>query len=194
MIKVFHAPQSRSSRLIWLLEELGAEYQISYVTIRRNDGSGAPDPGNPHPLKQVPAIEHHGSVISESAVIFDYLCDLCPASGLKPADPAGQAAFASWIGLYVSTLEPVVGARVRGDMTDTQAAAYDGMCARWKKALEAGPYLLGPSFSAIDILFGSLPMFFRSALPDDAIYDEWVGRIAARPALARASAKDSPPA
>ena len=181
MIKVFHAPQSRSSRLIWLLEELGADYEISYVNIRRQDGSGAADPANPHLQKQAPAIEHLGAVITESTVIFDYLCDALPGAGLKPADPAGRARFASWIGLYGSTLEPVIGAKCRGEMTDLQAAAYEEMCGRWKGTLEASPYLLGPAFSAIDILFGSLPMLFRQALPDDGIYDEWVARLAARP-------------
>lgn len=195
MLKIFHAPQSRSSRLIWLLEELGAEYQIVHVDIRRQDGSGGPDPRNPHPLKQAPTIEHEGAVITESAVIFDYLCNVFPFAGLKPLDPAGRAQFASWIGLYVSTLEPVVTAKFRSPdgFTEAQAAAYDTLCARWKGALEAGPYLLGAEFSAIDILFGSLPMLFRTVLPDDAVYDEWVERLSARPALARARYKDAPP-
>jgi glutathione S-transferase len=72
--------------------------------------------------------------------------------------------------------------------------AYEALDARWKAALEAGPYLLGERFSAVDVLFGSLLQFFRQAMPPHAVYDEWVGRIAARPALARARAKDAKPA
>ncbi len=45
MITLFHAPKSRSSRFIFLLEELGAPYEIKIVTIRRGDGSGALDAG-----------------------------------------------------------------------------------------------------------------------------------------------------
>ena len=43
MLTLIHAPQSRSSRIVWLLEELGADYEIRYVSIRRWDGSGGPD-------------------------------------------------------------------------------------------------------------------------------------------------------
>ena len=59
MITLYHAPQSRSSRIIWLLEELGAPYEIRPVSIfRPMSGQGAPDPANPHPDKRVPAIVH----------------------------------------------------------------------------------------------------------------------------------------
>ena len=40
MLTLFHAPRSRSSRIIWLLEELGAPFQLRHVTIRYMDGSG----------------------------------------------------------------------------------------------------------------------------------------------------------
>jgi hypothetical protein len=49
MLTLFHAPQSGSSRIIWLLEELGSNHTIEYVNIPRMDGSGASDPANPHP-------------------------------------------------------------------------------------------------------------------------------------------------
>ena len=38
MLTLFHAPQSRSSRLVWLIEELGADCRIEYCDIRRMDG------------------------------------------------------------------------------------------------------------------------------------------------------------
>ena len=99
------------------------------------------------------------------------------------------------MGLYAAVLEPVITARFRdpAGMTDTQAAAYETLCADITGALAKGPYLMGEAFSAADILFGSLLMFFRASMPADAIYDEWVARLASRPALARAQAKDSPP-
>src|SRR5581483_9494414 len=54
MLTLYHAPQSRSTRFLWLLEELGADYKIAYTNIPRRDGSGAIDPANPHPDKKVP--------------------------------------------------------------------------------------------------------------------------------------------
>ena len=59
---IHHAPQSRSTRLLWLLEELGADYRIHYVDILRREGQGRTDPANPHPLKQAPALEVDGQV------------------------------------------------------------------------------------------------------------------------------------
>ena len=56
MITLYHAPRSRSSRFIFLLEELGAPYEIKTVSIRRGDGSGAADSANPHPWRENPRL------------------------------------------------------------------------------------------------------------------------------------------
>jgi glutathione S-transferase len=79
MITLYHAPQSRSSRMIWLLEELGQPYEIRPVSIfRPMTGAGSPDPTNPHPDKRVPALEHDGSLVAESVAIVLYLTDAFP--------------------------------------------------------------------------------------------------------------------
>ena len=76
MLRLHHAPRSRSSRIVWLLEELGAECEIVYTNIARMDGSGDEDPANPHPDKKVPALVHNGALITESSAIVLYLTDL----------------------------------------------------------------------------------------------------------------------
>jgi glutathione S-transferase len=83
MLTLIHAPLSRSSRIIWLLEELDADYDIRYVDIRRWDGSGGPDENNPHPHKQVPALLHDGTLIWESVAVVQYLTDLYPDCSLS---------------------------------------------------------------------------------------------------------------
>ena len=196
MLTLHHAPMSRSSRCLWLLEELGADYRINYVDIRRMDGTGAPDPSNPHPLKQAPALEHDGVVIIESIAIIAYLTDLHPQAGMGPkVGDADRAKYLSWLGLYSGVLEPAVTAKFRNpDGPSPQLEdAYQALDAQWKAALEANPYMLGERFSAVDILFGSLLQFFRQAMPPHAVYDDWVARVADRPALARARAKDARP-
>ena len=60
MLTLVHAPRSRSSRFLWLLEEIGEPYDIQYVSIRRSDGSGALDPTNPHPHGKVPVLKDGG--------------------------------------------------------------------------------------------------------------------------------------
>jgi len=66
MITLFHRPKTRSSRFIFLLEELEAPYEIRIVSIRSRDGSGAVDPANPHPHGKVPAISDDGEIVFES--------------------------------------------------------------------------------------------------------------------------------
>ena len=87
MLKLFHNPDSRSSRFIWLLEELALDYELIYVEIPRR-GTGSPDPANPHPDKRVPALTHDGHLITESAAIALYLTDAFPKAGLGP--PVGD--------------------------------------------------------------------------------------------------------
>ena len=75
MITLFHRPKTRSSRVIFLLEELEAPYQIKLVTTRTRDGAGAMDPANPHPHGKVPAISDDGAIVFESPAIALYLTD-----------------------------------------------------------------------------------------------------------------------
>src|SRR5215510_6052624 len=109
MLTLFHAPLSRSTRFVWLLEELGADYQIRYVDISRGDGSGGADPSNPHPDKKVPALVHDGAVVTESAAIALYLTDLHPRAKIGPAlGDAQRGAYLTWLAYYAGVIEPVV--------------------------------------------------------------------------------------
>jgi len=196
MLTLHHAPQSRSTRVLWLLEELGVPYGINYITIQRMDGSGGFDPSNPHPLKQAPALTTaDGQTVIESAFVFLYLTDLYPQAGLAPLPGApGRAEYVSWLGTYTGVVEPVITAKFRGQegLTPQYEAAYQALDARWKGALERGPYMMGDAFSAVDVLFGSLLQFFRTVMPPHKAYDDWVERLNPRPALARAQGKDAP--
>src|SRR5215831_16733366 len=115
MLTLFHAPQSRSSRMIWLLEELGADYQIRYVDIPRMDGSGRGDPANPHPDKKVPALAHDEALVTESAAICLYLTDLHPEAGIGPiVGGSTRGAYLSWLTYYAGVIEPVVAIEYAG--------------------------------------------------------------------------------
>ena len=59
MLKLYHSPQTRSSRMVWLLEEIGEPYEIEYLNIRAE--GGLPESYRAvHPLKKVPALQHDG--------------------------------------------------------------------------------------------------------------------------------------
>jgi glutathione S-transferase len=194
MLKLFHSPTSRSSRIIWLMEELGEPYEIEYVTIRRGDGSGAADPKNPHPQSKVPALLHDGRMVVESGAICLYLTDAFPGAGLGPrtTDPL-RADYLTWLFYYAAEVEPAMIAKVTGrvDNDERERRAYDQMLERFEGALEKGPYMLGDRFSAADVLYGSAVQWGAGMLPERAVFKAYAERLSGRPALQRAQAKDA---
>ena len=193
MLTLYHSPMSRSTRMLWLLEELGEPYEIKYVTIRRGDGTGAPDPKNVHPEGKVPALVHDGKLVMESCAICLYLSDAFPRAGLGPKiGEKDRADYLYWLFNYAADLEPVMMARVTGGGEHpVMKRNYDQSMARLTKALKAGDYLVGNKFTPADILFGSAMQWMRKEFPADAVYDRYVERLSARPAFKRGAAKDA---
>jgi glutathione S-transferase len=196
MLTLFHAPKSRSSRIIWLLEELGAPYEIRIVTIPRQDGTGAPDPANPHPDKKVPAIVHDGVLITESSAITLYLTDAFPQNNIGPKiGDKLRGPYLTWLAYYQGVIEPVVTASFAGfadnDGFSRTFTTHAQVNARISAALDAGPFILGESFSGADILVGSMGQWARAMLPPGDVVDAYLQRVGARPALQRAFAKDA---
>ena len=195
MLILHHAPQSRSSRIIWLLEEVGATYQVVLTNIPRPDGSGASDPKNPHPDKKVPALVDDGVLVTESAAIVLYLTDKCSGAGVGPVvgDPL-RGPYLSWLAYYAGVMEPVATLEFAGIADNPNLIrTFRGraeMDARVLSALRAGPWVLGERFSGADILVASMGQFSRTLLPADDVVDAYLARAAARPALARARGKD----
>lgn len=195
MLTLYHAPQSRSSRIVWLLEELGADYVLKITSIPRRDGSGTADAANPHPDKKVPTVVDDGVVITESAAIVLYLTDKFPAAEIGPRiGDAKRGPYLSWLAYYAGVIEPVVNLEMAGlgDNAMLQRAFRDrgAMDRNLLAAFETGPYLLGEQFSGADILIASMGQFARTMLPSGAVVDSYLQRCNARPALARALAKD----
>lgn len=194
MITLYHAPQSRSSRIVWLLEELGGPYEIRPVSIfRPMTGVGAPDPANPHPDRQVPAILHDGALVAESVAIVLYLTDAFPEAGLGPVvgDPR-RGAYLTWLAWYSAGMEPAMFASMGGELAGSpmKQRAYDAMVGRLEGALAQGPWLLGETFSGADLLVGSAINFARKAFPPSDRLDAYVARCKARPAALRAVGLD----
>lgn len=194
MITLYHAPQSRSSRMIWLLEELGEPYEIRPVSIFWPlSGEGTPDPANPHPDKRVPAIVHNGKLVAESVAIILYLTDTFPAAALGPlGDDPQRAAYLTWLAWYAAELEPSLQAALGGALTGTpqDKRRYDAMIHRLEAAMAQGPYVMGENFTGADILVCSSIMFGRRVFPFTDPFDSYVIRCQSRPAALRGVALD----
>lgn len=194
MLTTYNATMSRSTRVLWLLEELGADYAIAPVTIARADTpDDGPDPRNPHPLKQVPCIVHDGEVIVESLAIWLHLSDLYPQANMAP--PIGhpkRAGYMGWMGLNTCVFEPLAVAAMNGTpLSERQRHSRAWMDKRFEDALAHAPYLLWDTFSTVDIVYASLLRFFPSALSQTPEIEAWIARCVGRPAGARARGKDA---
>jgi len=196
MIKLYHAPRSRSSRFIFLLEELGAPYEIGKVSIRRGDGSGTLDDDNPHPHGKVPVIRDGETVVYESAAIALYLTDKFPAAGIGPVvgDPK-RGAYLTWLAYYAGVMEPAwMSAFMKTDVPRGTAGwvKTDEVMKLVNATLNKGPYILGEKFSAADVLIATTFKLFMGSpiLAKTDVLEAYVARVTERPAYARGMAKD----
>ncbi|MCW1918238.1 glutathione S-transferase family protein [Rhodobacter sp. KR11] len=197
MLTLIHAPNSRSTRVLHLIHEMGIADRIRLqpVGIIYRDGSGAPDPANPHPEGKVPALIHDGTVITESGAIMLYLTALFPDSGLAPAPgtPA-RGAFLTWLFWYQGVMEPVMMAAAMGihhPGLDRNFRGIDAANDRIRQALTRGAWLCGDTYTAADLICSSAYTFFPQFVPDEPAFRDWVARCASRPALAQAKAQDA---
>ncbi|MBO6526367.1 glutathione S-transferase [Erythrobacter sp.] len=74
-ITVHHLNNSRSQRILWLLEELGADYEIEHYQRDAESNLAPPELKNAHPLGKSPLIEDDGLRVAESGAIIQYLCE-----------------------------------------------------------------------------------------------------------------------
>ena len=197
MLTLFHAPQSRSSAIVALLDEMGItdKVEIRHVDIPRMDGSGARDPANPHPEGKAPALLHDGHLLTERGAIMLHLTTLFPEAGLAP--PVGSplwGEYLTWLSWYQGVLEPVLVMGALGLKHPGLPRTFRGhteAAARLRAALQKGPWLLGDTFSAADLLVHSPYAWFGDVTPDDDLIRDWVARCMARPARLRVLAADS---
>ncbi len=196
MITLYHRPKTRSTRFLFLLEELGAPYVVRVVTTRNRDGSGAADPANPHPHGKVPAIDDDGVVVFESPAIALYLTDKFPKNRIGPlVGDSDRGAYLSWLSYYTGVFEPAFLSKFMNVEVPRATAgwvAVEECLPAVLDRLARGPYLLGDRFSAADVLYATTFALFANSplLPQSPVIAEYVARVTARPAFARAVARD----
>ena len=196
-VTLYHASPSRSSTVLWLLEEIGQPYTVELVDIRESRHR-SPAFLQINPLGKVPTIVHDGAVVTETGAIATYLADAFPAAKLAP--PIGhrdRGPYLRWLFFYAASYEPAIVdkamKRETGAAGMSPYGSYDAVIDTTAKALAKGPYLLGDTFSAADVVLGSgleWTMGF-GLVPKRPEFEAYVARLDARPARMRAKEKDA---
>jgi glutathione S-transferase len=196
-VTFFHAPQSRSGGTRALLEELGVPYDLHALNLKAGE-QRAPAYLAVNPMGKVPAIRHGDALITEQAAIFLYLADLYPQAKLAPAigDPL-RGPYLRWMVFYGSCFEPALidksMQRAPASPSTSPYGDYDTMLKTLTDQLQRGPYLLGDTFSAADVLWGTAlnwtTMF--KLVPELPVIRAYIDRVLSRPAMQRAAALDA---
>jgi len=201
MITLFWCPQTRASRILWLLEEMGEPFEVRMIDIRDPEAKLDPDFVAASPMGKVPALMDsapNGTVyMADSAAIALYLADRYTSSGLAPAiDDPSRGRFLYWMTFTPGVLEPAMMERFTGQEVSRASSGwgnFDTMIEVFEGALKQGPWIMGESFSAADILLGSSANFMKmfGILSDNPTLDAYIERCLARPAYAKALARDA---
>src|SRR5579885_1551595 len=107
-LTLYHATPSRSSVVLWMLEEVGAPYNLHRLNLQNGDQL-KPDYLAINPMGKVPALEHKGTVITESAAICTYLADEFPQAKLAvPAGTPRRGIYLKWLFFGPGCMEPAM--------------------------------------------------------------------------------------
>lgn len=197
MIRLHHCHETRSMRVLWLLNELGQPFDLVVHAFGKN--LRGEDYLALSPAGRVPALEIDGMTMFESGAMIEYLCELFPEAGLGrlPGDPE-RAEWLTWLH-FAETVSQHTAA-----LTQQHVALYEDSirspivmkleAARLKKcyaAIEArlaGPgkardYLVDTGFSAADIAVGQAVFMAThfASLDGFTATAAWFARITARP-------------
>ena len=107
-ITLYHAPQTRGTGVLTLLEELGIPYEMKVLNFKAGENQ-QPEFLAINPLGKFPTLVHNGTVVTEQVACYLYLADLFPEKGLAPAfnDPK-RGAYLRWMAYQGSSFEPAV--------------------------------------------------------------------------------------
>ena len=201
MIVVHHLNESRSQRVLWLLEELDLPYEIRHYTRDAKTRLAPPELQAVHPLGKSPVVDDDGLTLVESGAIVDSLIRRHGGSRLQPAaNTADFEAYQQWLHyaegsamlplmlkLYVSRLGEA-GAPLKPRI-DSELANHLGYVDR---TLQGREWLVGNAFSGADVQMSFVGEAARGLRASYPAVDAWVRRFQQRPAYRRALERGGP--
>ena len=196
-VTLFHAPHTRSSCALTLLEELGAPYRLHVLNMKAGE-QRQPAYLAVNPMGKVPAILHRGELVTEQVAIFIHLADAFPDAGLAPGLGApGRGPYLRWLAYYGACFEPALTDRALKREPAPPSLSpygdYDTMLDTVTRELAANPYLLGDRCTAADILWGNAfdwAVMFK-LVPETPVIADYVARITGRPSARKVAELDA---
>jgi glutathione S-transferase len=193
-MRLYWCAQTRAFRIAWLLEETGVPYERIKINIRDPASSTDPRFRAVSPMGKVPALEDGAVGLWDSGAICAYVADQYPQSRLAP--PIGnpdRGAYLQWLMFNNSVIEPAMGEKFGGLPANSSRngwGSWDQMLEMLRSRLAPGPWILGATFSAADVMLGSACHFLRlfKMVADEPVLFAYADRCAARPAFQRAGA------
>lgn len=199
-----YAPRSRAFRILWLLEEARAPYELVLYDLQKGTHKGEAYLAL-NPDGKVPALVDRGPgrdwsvIVTESAAISTYIADACPEAALAPPIASPQRGpYLTWLVYCSAALEPAFADFMFPRQKEAPQGAvgwpsYDATLDRLEHALNSGPWLLGDHFSAADVMLGSMLQWLQQwgKLPAHPALQRYLASLKERDALVRAQAKEA---
>jgi len=199
MYQLYGMPRTRTTRVVWALEELGAEYRYHLVDLLKGEGQ-SPEHQKLNPFGKVPVLVDGELVLTESAAICTYLGDQFPESELVPrTGTVDRAKYDQWCYFVLTELEQPLWTAAKHRYVypkEKQVPAilevtpweFGRAAAVLAKSLEGCEYLVGNSFTMADILAAHTLGWARGFKVPHGIpsLDGYEQRLRSRAAYARA--------
>lgn len=192
-LELYFAPRTRSFTALWLLEELGAPYELHSFDLDSGRHK-QPDYLALNPMGKVPLVVCDGVPVSETGAIAIYLADRFPASKLAPMlDDPLRPAYLRWVLFVGSVMEPAFGEKFFKWNVPARSVAW-GSFEQMHTVLRDGvtdrEWLLGDRFSAADVIVGAAARFgvMFGVFEKNGPIADYVGRVTSRDGFKRAEA------
>lgn len=194
---LYHQPRSRSTRVLWTLEEAGAPYELTLIT---REDKHEPWYRALHPLGRAPVVVDDEGPLYESLALCLHVADMHPAAGLiEPPGSHGRGLQYQWAFFAATELEDAMMAAAmelwkdgppNQDVVDRSLARYATAQAIVERAIAADGWLVGGRFSIADIAVGAMLIFARmnDLGAETPTITGYIDRLEARPARQRAVA------
>ncbi|UXY51654.1 glutathione S-transferase family protein [Pseudomonas tohonis] len=195
-VTLFHCPHTRSSGVLTLLEELGADYDLHLMNMHKGE-QRQPAYLSINPMGKVPALRHGETIITEQVAVYLYLADLYADAGLTPSlDSPQRGTFLRWMVFSGTCFEPaVVDHALQRAPVEPSRSPYGDFTTvldTLAEHLQGRTWMLGDSYSVADVLWGTALNWTMAfgLIPERPVFRAYVERFLARPAVQRARAKD----